>query len=375
MNLLLSIPIALAVAVSGLLGPDRVESGASEAAASLPDLGRVGNWLGLCTGPLSLLATSELCTHGPDPAPPGFDIDEQVQPLVDQVARQQMAGITCDGDGQSGSRVQVLYVHGSDVASRYDRFRLSIQGWAGAMDQIFQDSAAETGGVRGVRFMHDASCQPIVDAVEVSPAGVGSFDATIAELRNRGYNRTDRIYLAFVDTTSAGICGIGTIWNDDRASSANWNNSGPSYSRVDAGCWGGHVAAHEVMHNLGGVQLSAPNSSGAFHCIDEFDVMCYRDGPQTTTREDCPSEARDTTRFDCNHNDYYHTNPASGSYLATFWNPASNQFLIGSTAPVATDGTVQDQKQKKAKKEKKSKKGKKGKKSNKGNKGKHDKRR
>ena len=126
------------------------------------------------------------------------------------------------------------------------------------------------------------------------------------------------------------------------------------------------------MHNLGGVQLSAPNTSGAFHCIDEYDVMCYQDSPQTTTREDCPNQARDTTRFDCNHNDYYHTNPAPGSYLATFWNPAGNQFLIGAAAPVTAEGTAKDKKQKKDKKGKKDKTGKKDKK---GKNGKHKKRR
>jgi hypothetical protein len=184
-----------------------------------------------------------------------------------------------------------------------------------------------------------------------------------------------------VDTTAAGICGIGTIWNDDRASgSVNWNNAGPSYARVDAGCWSGQVAAHEVMHNLGGVQLSAPNTSAAFHCIDEWDVMCYQDGARET-RQDCANQARDTTLFDCNHNDYYHTNPAAGSYLSSYWNPAGNRFLLGSPAPTAASGTSQEPeqpKEKKNKKKAKGKKGKKGKQDNKGKKGKkskHNKRR
>ena len=77
------------------------------------------------------------------------------------------------------------------------------------------------------------------------------------------------------------------------------------------------VAAHEVMHNLGGVQLSAPNASGGFHCIDEYDVMCYSDAGSglPKMRFDCNESARNATLFDCGHNDYYHTNPAPGSYL------------------------------------------------------------
>jgi hypothetical protein len=155
----------------------------------------------------------------------------------------------------------------------------------------------------------------------------------IAQLRAQGYSRTDRIYLAFTDATS--YCGVGTLWNDDRAHSGNWNYSGPSYSRVDAGCWTGMVAAHEVMHNLGGVQLSAPNASGGFHCIDEYDVMCYSDAgwgsPQM--RFDCTQASRNSTRFDCGHNDYFHTNPAPGTYLANYWNPTNNRFLIGANPP------------------------------------------
>jgi hypothetical protein len=386
MTLLLNLLIVFGLAISGLLIPGRVASGAGESAVSARavdnsatrqlGLERVGNWLKLCDGAASIpLVESKLCTHGPDPAPAGFNAGTQAPLLLDPVARDEMAAIACDGDGQSGYRVQVLYVHASDVRSRSDQLRLSIQGWSVQMDRIFQASAAETGGTRGVRFVHDASCQPVVTAVTVSPAGDGSFDTTITELKNQGFNRADRIYLAFMDTTSAGICGIGTLWNDDRASgSVNWNNFGPSYARVDAGCWSGQVAAHEVMHNLGGVQLSAPNASAAFHCVDEYDVMCYRDGPGTTTRQDCPNQARDTTLFDCNHNDYYHSNPAPGSYLASYWNPAGNQFLRGAPAATVAPETPQVKKQKKKNEKKgKAKKGKKGKHDHKGKKDKKSK--
>jgi hypothetical protein len=167
--------------------------------------------------------------------------------------------------------------------------------------------------------------------VVVSPAGDFGFNATISELKAQGYNRTDRIYLAFVDTTAAGTCGIGTLWSDDRPTSDNRNNAGPSYSRVDAGCWSGSVAAHELMHNLGGVQHSAPHASGGFHCIDEYDVMCYKDSSSSPAmRVDCAETWRNVTRFDCGHDDYFHTNPATGSYLASHWNSANNRFLVAS---------------------------------------------
>jgi hypothetical protein len=297
-----------------------------------------GSWKQFCTGPdLIRLQESEECTHGPDPVPPGFDPKQPARPLAPRAAAQAADALSCDGDGQSGFRVQVLYVHASDRSSRFIAFLPSFQAWAAEADQIFQQSANETGPTRNLRFVHNASCQPIIEEVIVSPAGDGTFNATITELKDRGYDRTDRNYLAFVDTVSSNICGIGNIWVDDRPDgSVNQNNVGPRYARVDAraGCWDGYVAAHEIMHNLGGVQNTAPNASLGFHCIDEYDVMCYSDEPYfPSMRVDCPDFGLDNTRFDCGHQDYYDTSPDAGSYLATHWNPANNRFLIGAPQP------------------------------------------
>jgi hypothetical protein len=290
---------------------------------------RARQWENKCTGPDSVkLPQSRECTHGGDPAPPGFSITRGVPPLSNARARSASAGVVCAGDGQSGPRVQVLYGHASNVASRYDAFLASFRAWAADADAMLDASAAETGGSRHWRLATTA-CVVDVTEVTLSPSGDDSFDSTISELKAQGYNRTDRKYLIFVDTTSAGICGIGTLWRDDSPDQANWNNSGPSYARVDAGCWNGHTAAHEMMHNLGGVQLSAPNTSGGFHCIDEYDIMCYSDAPYyPSMRFACPQSAHEY-RFDCGHNDYFDTNPANGSYLSQYWNAANNQFLIG----------------------------------------------
>jgi hypothetical protein len=109
---------------------------------------------------------------------------------------------------------------------------------------------------------------------------------------------------------------------------------------VDSGCWNGSTAAHELMHNLGGVQRSAPNTSGAGHCVDEYDVMCYSDAPNYPTMViRCPQTSHNA-RFDCNHDDYYHTNPGSGTYLDTQWNAANSRYLLlappGTVTPAAT---------------------------------------
>jgi hypothetical protein len=271
----------------------------------------------------------DACTHGPDPVPPDLGRNGRAGAAAAKTVAAASASIVCDSNGQSGLRVQMLYVHASDVSNRYAQLVPALRGWAGDADQIFEASAARTGGTRNLRFVHDASCQPDVVDVPVPATGDDYFGATIREVIAQGHDRTDRIYVMFVDTTSAGICGIATMSNDDRAGDVNGHNDGPAYARVDAQCWSGWVVAHEVMHTLGGVQRSAPHASGAGHCIDEYDVMCYQDSASAPPIQmNCPDSSWNSTRFDCGHDDYFNTNPAPGSYLATHWNPANNLFLI-----------------------------------------------
>jgi hypothetical protein len=160
-------------------------------------------------------------------------------------------------------------------------------------------------------------------------SGDDTFGNTINALKALGYGSTARKYMVFVDANV--YCGIGNILNDDQPGQANANNGGPSYGRTDTGCWGGSVAAHELMHNLGGVQLSAPHTSGGWHCYDEYDRMCYNDGGSYftgggTLKYLCPNSGHDRL-FDCNHDDYYSTYGTPGAYLSGHWNVVNNLFL------------------------------------------------
>jgi hypothetical protein len=208
------------------------------------------------------------------------------------------------------------------------------------MDDMFYMSAQQTNGNVRVRFVTDANCVITVANVVLSTTADDNFSTTISQLRTAGYNRTDRKYLIFMDANI--YCGIAQVANDDRASTTNAHNSGPMYARVDAGCWGARVAAHELMHTLGAVQDSAPNTtlglggSDGGHCTDEYDIMCYSDagGGQPQMNYLCPQA--NESRFDCNNDDYFHANPPAGSYLATHWNTAKNAFLIQNAAAAAT---------------------------------------
>lgn len=291
----------------------------------------------------------EVCTHGPDPAPEGIDVRDSVEPIrtgendETALARPGVAyaqtaptsSLPCEGDGQSGNRVQFLYVHASDQPNRYSSFAQSFQVWAANADASFADSAAQTGGVRHLRIVTDANCRAVIPSVTLSSSGDDSWSNTWAELQAKGYNRTDRKYSIFVDAQV--YCGIGDIRSDDQPGAGNANNYGPSFARVDSGCWGNPLAvAHELMHTLGGVQQSAPHKTAGWHCTDDYDLMCYNDTSMFAGDAQiiCSDRAKNRL-FDCNKDDYFSTAPPAGSYLATRWNTANNVFLTTNNNLVA----------------------------------------
>jgi hypothetical protein len=289
------------------------------------------------------------CTHGPDAAPEGIDVRVARQPetLIDTLLRPEPStaaeGTSCVGDGSTGPRVQLVYANITGRTDRFATFAASFQTWAAAMDGVFDRSAAETGGSRRIRFVHDAACKPIVAKTTLSVAGGNDFGTTVDELVANGFSRNDRKYLVWVDANV--YCGIGEVYSDDRAGQNNYNNVYSLISRVDNGCWGmvgQSVEAHELMHNLGGVQESAPNATIYGHCTDESDRMCYADGSGEPMVQRCVSGHENT--FDCNHDDYFSTAAPTGSYLATHWNAANSVWLSAgqpaATAPGAPTGVT-----------------------------------
>jgi hypothetical protein len=337
-----------------------------------------------CAGEYQIEGT-ENCSHGPDEPPPGLDVKKDVPPIARTKAAPKLTtrsksvpsdadaaeaeggrlgnggaltvvpdagtystpalaadagvaaaavpevgpnGVVCDGDGQTGKRVQVLYVYEAGTTSRFAQYEASFRTWAAGVDTIYDASAKETGGSRHLRYVTTADCQVDVREVEVPAGGLQDFSATMAALKKLSWNRTDRKYMIFGE--SRVYCGIGTFTGDDRPGATNRNNAGASYGRNDSGCWTAAVAAHELGHNLGAVANSAPNSSKAGHCVDDYDVMCYKDTATTVMKTVCTNRAQEN-RLDCNHDDYYSTDVKAGSYLADHWNVADNQFLIAGT--------------------------------------------
>ena len=292
-----------------------------------------------------------LCTHGADPAPDGVDAGVP-RPLVTPGKAQGLIlpdtpgdrpstaaatpGIGCYGDGRDGNRVQAIYAVPSDRTDRYSQVLPSIRQWAAETDAVFQASASQTGGARRIRFVTDQNCDLVVTPVVVSPGGDDTLEATIAELSAQGFNRSDRKYLVWMDSTV--LCGIATYYADTRPTADNFNNgrSGVpgSVSRIDSGCWGlanrgQSVEAHELTHSLGAVLPTAPHASTNGHCNDDDDRMCYADGsPGQVLLAVCATGQE--ALLDCNHDDYFSTAPPPGNWLASNWNSAGSSFLTSS---------------------------------------------
>jgi hypothetical protein len=325
---------------------------------------------GPCAGGYELEAGGEtLCTHGPDAAPADVDVRTPVD--VDELRSRSLdlrrdaaapaqgsdlhvhddgtlhdhsalgdviaegdgsgtaaatGGVPIIGDGVSGNRVQAVYAVAADRTDRYDEVAPLITEWAAHVNTMVAESAALTGGERHVRFVTDSGGTLAVEKVILPTTGDDSFNATISAMKAAGYDDPSRKYLIWTDASS--YCGIATIYGDDRAGQDNANNGRyPMYSRVDSGCWGfsNSVELHEIVHNMGGVQQSAPHVTPGWHCTDDADRMCYKDSSTVTMTSTCPSWME--AYLDCGHDDYFHTSPPAGSYLAQHWNVANSSFL------------------------------------------------
>jgi hypothetical protein len=251
-------------------------------------------------------------------APPGSPI---ITSLNQHVAP------SCSGTGTDGNRVQPLYVHEAHTASRFPQVLNLLRNEVANVDDVFALSAQQTGGVRRVRWVHDSSCVPKILDVTVPNGALGSdFWGTVDALKNLGYDDPHRKYLMFADANV--FCGIGSLYDDARATDNANDGRYASYSRVDANCWSSRsssVPAHELTHNLGGVLAGAPHATVNGHCFDDYDIMCYDDGSGVPMQRICSSVQEQL--LDCNHDDYFNTSPVAGSFLARNWNTARSSFL------------------------------------------------
>lgn len=145
-----------------------------------------------------------------------------------------------------------------------------------------------------------------------TPLALTDMTTIVQDLQRAGYDDPlVKHWVLFDDTQGCpGCLGIANFFPDPTKAVTNLNNgnAGPMYAitfRVDEP----RTMLHELGHNLGAIQNGAPNSDGGAHCTDGPDILC------TVFSGDCQVQ-----EFDCGRDDYFHTDPPSGSYLHQNWN-------------------------------------------------------
>ncbi len=262
-----------------------------------------------------------MLSHGPDPAP-------RVIRDSDPQQRAPASAFNC----VSGNTYHalVLYVYPNDRASQYNTRLGAIRTYVQAMQDKLNAESQRFGVSSALNLACDGDGQVSVRQVGLAISSAQhDLGAITNDLKAKGYTSTYQKYWMVYEQPA---CGGGVAWAemDDRPIVDNSANRGPSYA-VSWGMCGFDTLMHEAGHTMGAVMNSAPNSTGAGHCIDGNDIMCYNDGGPRSAQYN-PGTCSDYQHFDCNFNDYYNPSPAAGSYLSSHWNIGAcyNRFVTRS---------------------------------------------
>jgi hypothetical protein len=256
--------------------------------------------------------------------------------------------------GPDDAAFRVLYVLPPSTLDWYEeRVPLIRAGIAAAQGIVLESSLPHGVDVR-LKFVCDANGEIDIPKLRTTEGpNVATFGTITSELRAQGFDKPNEKYWVLYEGLHAacgGCVGQGQAWYDDRPGAENYHNRGNMYAITYIGNYGPiraptatftNVMLHEAGHTMGAVQLSAPHTSGGFHCDDGADIMCYADGaPGSKYASDlCPrllvTSVGPEMPWDCGNDDYFHPIPPAGSYLDTHWNIGSpaNRFVVWTRAP------------------------------------------
>jgi hypothetical protein len=272
----------------------------------------------------------------------------------------------------SSPRFKLVYAHPADRPDRFDGWRDALQGNVALIQRFL---ASQSGGAKALRVDMGTSCGPqFVDIQVVHLSGprsqyVDNFSAIVREVEPRlGQTGGPRNVVILADTLNGGGYDYGLGENvlgtaGDRRGASNVHNycgfASVLFSRdglpapgAGARNWWPEGFLHEMSHNLGAVQWSAPHSTQPpgfnlpryGHCWQGADVMCYTEdsGAAHVMQYDCPRVGGAIPQaYDCGRDDYFNPAPAAGSYLASHWNVYDSVFLApcAQIAPACGGGT------------------------------------
>jgi hypothetical protein len=297
-------------------------------------------------GPELRSVAGDLCTHGGDRSPLGLERAGAAR----TAARGSTVKELCAKDGRGGPRVRVFYGYPNDTVSRAATIVPWIRTSVATADANL-DARTRADGQHLRMYCRDVRSVTVSELALLPIGGDSTYTFTdvISSLTDRVANglgaqdfETPRItYVVFVDNVTCcyGPSGQGTLYLDDRADRrVNVNNQptfGPRFAMVEVNgttAVGAYIFLHEVGHTLGAVQHTAPHSSGAAHCYEAYDVMCYPDGGPWFTGggsmvSACAAMPSGQYPFDCRGRDYYDPTPPEHGYLATHWNTADSAWL------------------------------------------------
>lgn len=311
----------------------------------------------------SIVNGSDLHTHGSDDEVPNVEslrADKTAVTCVPEKEKHWEAIYAKPFDGKNGERSQqmmaLLRQAIYDASAFMDAEARSVKEDARARFRVLCDSANEL-------LVHNA----ITD----TPSAADHPSTVLQDLEGQGFKESNAKYVVFYDDCVridcySGGTGMGALF-DDRPSQINRNNRGGNFAfdwGINCGTFmdtgfttgcptkGGNpswfVVLHEMGHTMGGVQISAPHSSGSGHCNDDPDIMCYADGGPKSNfdRTVCAldpvlpknsatavlsphGDNGEIGRWDCNKDDYFNPAPAADNYLSSHWNIAAsyNHFL------------------------------------------------
>src|SRR3954447_25036247 len=287
-------------------------------------------------------------THGTDPSSVGR---AATAPAPHAVAKRQPTSWcgperptddTANELQNGGYKEHAIYMVPYDGADRFGQFAGSIQA-----DAFAASALLETSYGRAIRFDLGTSCGPqylditvvrmpfsTAQVAAAAQGGTGTFDLVSRSLDAAGLRtiqpsdsfaiagQRTRNWVVWLDGPApAGTCGQASIYDDPSRTADNLNNFGGKVAVVFPSGSGGFCSSnavrHEIGHNLGALQPSAPHAFDGAHCNDAIeDTMCYSNSPRV-------ANGQRGLFFDYKNDDYW--DPAGGAL--PWWTVNLNRFL------------------------------------------------